>query len=51
MELEENRRFVIQAQFPGPMYRDTAVKECTEQKLSPEIEELKQLRIDQMLTI
>ncbi len=26
MEQEKNRRFVIQAQFPGPMYRDSC---CT----------------------
>ncbi len=49
MDLEKNRRFVIQAQFPGPMYRDTAVKRVYRTKTSPEIEELKQSRIDQML--
>ena len=26
IEHEKNRRFVIQAQFPGPMYRDSAVR-------------------------
>jgi len=49
MELEQNRRFVIQAQFPGPMYRDTAVQEVYRTKSSKDIEELKQARIDQML--
>ena len=49
MEIEKNRRFVIQAQFPGPMYRDTAVKGIYRTKTSPEIDELKQSRIDQML--
>ena len=49
MELEQNRRFVIQAQFPGPMYRDTAVKSIYRTKTSKEIEELKQRRIEQML--
>lgn len=49
MELEKNRRFVIQAQFPGPMYRDTAVKSIYRTKTSTEIEELKQQRIEQMI--
>jgi len=49
MELEANRRFVIQAQFPGPMYRDTAVKRIYRTKTSKEIEELKEKRIEQML--
>lgn len=49
MEIESNRRFVIQAQFPGPMYRDTAVKKVYRSKTSTEIEELKQERIQQML--
>ncbi|RXJ91891.1 hypothetical protein CRV01_02060 [Arcobacter sp. CECT 8983] len=49
MDLERNRRFVIQAQFPGPMYRDTAVKRVYRTKTSTDIEELKQKRIDQML--
>jgi len=49
MELEEGGRFVIQAQFPGPMYRDTAVKRIYRTKTSPEIEELKQSRIEKML--
>ncbi len=49
MELEKNRRFVIQAQFPGPMYRDTAVKRVYRTATSNEIEDLKQLRIEQML--
>lgn len=49
MDLERNRRFVIQAQFPGPMYRDTAVKRVYRTKTSSDIEELKQKRIDQML--
>ncbi len=49
MELERNRRFVIQAQFPGPMYRDTAVKKVYRTKTSPDIEDLKQARIEQML--
>ncbi|QKF83071.1 hypothetical protein [Halarcobacter ebronensis] len=49
MELEKNRRFVIQSQFPGPMYRDTAVKRVYRTRISNDIEELKQLRIEQML--
>lgn len=49
IELERNRRFVIQSQFPGPMYRDSAVKKVYRTKTSSEIEELKQKRIDQML--
>ncbi|WP_417326363.1 hypothetical protein [Halarcobacter sp.] len=49
MDIEKNRRFVIQAQFPGPMYRDTAVKKVYRTKTSTEIEELKQGRIEQML--
>ena len=49
MDLEHNRRFVIQAQFPGPMYRDTAVKKVYRTKTSPDIEDLKQARINQML--
>lgn len=49
MEMEANRRFVIQAQFPGPMYRDTAVKRIYRTRTSLEIEELKQKRINQML--
>jgi len=49
MELEANRRFVIQAQFPGPMYRDSAVKRVYKTKTSSGIEELKQQRIEQML--
>ncbi|PIF04716.1 MAG: hypothetical protein CSA86_00740 [Arcobacter sp.] len=49
MNLEEGGRFVIQAQFPGPMYRDTAVKKVYKTKTSPEIEELKKKRIEKML--
>ncbi len=49
MDLEKNRRFVIQAQFPGPMYRDTAVKKVYRTATSTDIEELKQVRINQML--
>jgi len=49
MELEKNRRFVIQSQFPGPMYRDTAVKRVYRTKTSADIEELKRQRIQQML--
>ena len=49
MDLEENKRFVIQAQFPGPMYRDTAVKRIYRTTTSPEIEQLKQTRIKKML--
>ena len=49
MNMEQGRRFVIQAQFPGPMYRDTAVKRIYRTKTSPEIENLKQNRINQML--
>ncbi|WP_368031071.1 hypothetical protein [Arcobacter sp. s6] len=49
MEQEQNRRFVIQAQFPGPMYRDSAVQKVYKTTTSNDIEELKQSRIDQML--
>ncbi|WP_321312437.1 hypothetical protein [Halarcobacter sp.] len=49
IDLEKNRRFVIQAQFPGPMYRDSAVQRVYKTKTNSEIEELKQKRIDQML--
>ncbi len=49
MEIEQNRRFVIQAQFPGPMYRDTAVQKVYRTKNSKDIEDLKQKRIKQML--
>lgn len=49
MEMEANRRFVIQAQFPGPMYRDTAVQKVYRTKTGKEIEDLKQNRIEQML--
>jgi len=48
-EFEENRRFVIQAQFPGPMYRDTAVKRIYRTKTAPDIEKLKKTRIEKML--
>ncbi|AXX93344.1 hypothetical protein CPU12_07835 [Malaciobacter molluscorum LMG 25693] len=49
MDVEKNRRFVIQAQFPGPMYRDTAVQRVFRNRTDKNIEELKQKRIDQML--
>ncbi|RBQ29056.1 hypothetical protein ACNSOS_08505 [Aliarcobacter vitoriensis] len=49
IEHEKNRRFVIQAQFPGPMYRDSAVQKVYKNSTSADIEELKQERIDQML--
>ena len=49
MEQEKNRRFVIQAQFPGPMYRDSTVQKVYKSTTSADIEELKQARIDQML--
>lgn len=49
IEHEKNRRFVIQAQFPGPMYRDSAVRKVYRSSTSADIEELKQERIDQML--
>src|SRR5574344_1790496 len=49
IEHEKNRRFVIQAQFPGPMYRDSAVRKVYKNSTSVDIEELKQERIDQML--
>ncbi len=49
IEHEKNRRFVIQAQFPGPMYRDSAVRKVYKGTTSIDIEELKQERINQML--
>jgi len=49
IEHEKNRRFVIQAQFPGPMYRDSAVRNIYKYSTSLDIEDLKQKRIDQML--
>ncbi len=48
-EVERNKRFVIQAQFPGPMYRDTAVQNVYRTKTDKNIQDLKQKRIDQML--
>ena len=40
---QEKRRFVIQAQFPGPMYRDSAVQKVYKTTTtSNDIEELKQ---------
>ncbi|MDC7243210.1 MAG: hypothetical protein PQJ44_04575 [Sphaerochaetaceae bacterium] len=49
MEMEAHRRFVIQAQFPGPMYRDSTINRASMLKVNAEIIELKQSRIDQML--
>lgn len=49
IEHEKNRRFVIQAQFPGPMYRDSAVQRVYKYTTSSDIESLKQERIEQML--
>lgn len=49
IEHEKNRRFVIQAQFPGPMYRDSAVQNVYKHSISADMEDLKQERIDQML--
>jgi hypothetical protein len=49
MQLESNQRFVIQAQFPGPIYRDSTVKRVYKTKTSSKIEGLKQQRIEQML--
>ena len=36
--MKKNRRFVIQAQFPGPMYRDSAVRKVYKTTNSSEIE-------------
>lgn len=49
MEMELSRRFVIQAQFPGPMYRDSTITRNFKTKTSTEIESLKEERIEQML--
>lgn len=50
MEHEKNRRFVIQAQFPGPMYRDSAVQKVYRSSIvNRHIEKLKTKRINQML--
>ncbi len=49
MDIEKNRRFVIQSQFPGPMYRDTTVQKIYRTRTSKEIEDLRQTRINRML--
>jgi len=49
IEHEKNRRFVIQAQFPGPIYRDSVVRKVYKYSINTDIKELKQKRIEQML--
>jgi len=49
IEHEKNRRFVIQAQFPGPIYRDSVVRKVYKYSINSDIKELKQERIEQML--
>lgn len=49
LEHEDKERFVINPQFPGPMYRDTAVPLVTKEQSSREAEVLKHKRSEQML--
>jgi hypothetical protein len=47
---EDKQRFVIQPQFPGPMYRDTTVPRVYRTKSSLEIESFKKKRTSMMLS-
>lgn len=49
MQVEASERFVIQAQFPGPIYRDTAVQKVYRARNTQQVEDLKKRRIEQML--
>ncbi len=49
LEHESSERFVINPQFPGPMYRDTAVSLMSKVQSSQEIEDLKEQRSSKML--
>jgi len=50
LEHEDKERFVIHAQFPGPMYRDTTVPRVYRTKSSSEIESFKKERTRRMLS-
>lgn len=50
LEHEDKERFVIHAQFPGPMYRDTTVPRVYRTKSSSEIESFKKERTTRMLS-
>ncbi len=50
LEHEDKERFVIHAQFPGPMYRDTTVPRVYRTKSSLEIESFKKERTTRMLS-
>ncbi len=50
LEHEDKERFVIHAQFPGPMYRDTTVPRVYRTKSSSEIEKFKKERTTRMLS-
>ena len=50
LEHEDKERFVIHAQFPGPMYRDTTVPRVYRTKSSSEIESFKTERTTRMLS-
>ena len=50
LEHEDKERFVIHAQFPGPMYRDTTVPRVYRTKSSLEIESFKKERTSRMLS-
>jgi transcriptional regulator with XRE-family HTH domain len=47
---EDKERFVIHAQFPGPMYRDTTVPRVYRTQSSSEIERFKKERTTRMLS-
>jgi hypothetical protein len=50
LEHEDKERFVIHAQFPGPMYRDTTVPRVYRTKSNSEIESFKTERTRRMLS-
>jgi len=50
LEHEDKERFVIHAQFPGPMYRDTTVPRVYRTQSSLEIESFKKERTTRMLS-
>jgi len=50
LEHEDKERFVIHAQFPGPMYRDTTVPRVYRTKSNLEIESFKKERTTRMLS-
>ncbi|NOX14425.1 MAG: hypothetical protein GXP61_00010 [Epsilonproteobacteria bacterium] len=50
LKYEDQERFVIHPQFPGPMYRDTTVPRVYRSKSTSEIEAFKQERVKKMLS-